>query len=432
MVGLFDSPDQGQRDLPMTSVEVTRDSLVMEAAYMTLRISLARGSSGERTGTLAQNGITHPIVMRRGAETPALRRPQEPVRPYPYDEREVRFASRAPGVRLAGTMTLPRAPGRHPAVVLISGSGAQDRDETIAGHKPFLVLSDRLTRSGYVVLRVDDRGTGGSTGSVLNSTLTDIANDVRGAVDYLKATAEVDTAAIGLIGHSEGGYVAPIVAAGDRSIAFVALLGAPAVSGRAVFSAQKSALLRASGATPRTIRVDSMLTARIFSVLDASLPDDSLAHAVERALTSWLRSLPAAERAAADSLLRERTPAQDSASVEFWKSAWFRSVYFHHPAELLRAVDVPLLAVLGGLDLQVPAVQSAPAFDRLFQGERRRLLTLQLVPGVNHMLQTATRGTMDEYMRIEETIAPSVLRHLTEWLSRVAPAAANQTVTTPR
>jgi pimeloyl-ACP methyl ester carboxylesterase len=317
-------------------------------------------------------------------------------------------------------------------VVLISGSGAQDRDETIAGHKPFLVLSDRLTRSGYAVLRVDDRGTGGSTGNVLNSTLAEIADDVRGAVDFLRATAEVDTAAIGLIGHSEGGYVAPIVAAGNRSIGFVALLGAPSVSGRAVFTAQKSALLRASGATPRTISVDSMLTARVFSVLDAAPPVDSLAQLLDRALASWLRTLPAPERATADSLLRDRTPAQDSASVKFWQSTWFRSVYFHDPASFLRAVDVPLLAILGGLDLQVPAVQNAPAFDRLFQGERRRLLTLQLVPGVNHMLQTATRGTMEEYMRIEETIAPAVLRHVIEWLSRVAPAAASQTVTTPR
>jgi xanthine/CO dehydrogenase XdhC/CoxF family maturation factor len=172
LLGLFDSPDQGQQDLPMTSVGVTRDSLVLEAAYMNLRISLSRGSSDERAGTLVQNAATHQILMRRATETPALRRPQEPVRPYPYDEREVRFASRAPGVRLAGTLTLPRTPGRHPAVVLISGSGAQDRDETIAGHKPFLVLSDRLTRNGYAVLRVDDRGTGGSTGNVLNATLT--------------------------------------------------------------------------------------------------------------------------------------------------------------------------------------------------------------------------------------------------------------------
>ncbi|HEY0022012.1 MAG TPA: alpha/beta hydrolase [Longimicrobium sp.] len=431
LVGQLDSPDQGQQNLPMTSVGVMGDSLVMEAAYMDLRIALARGSSVERAGTLVQNGITHEILMHRGAEAPTLRRPQEPVRPYPYDEREVRFASRAPGVRLAGTLTLPRSHGRHPGVVLISGSGAQDRDETIAGHKPFLVLSDWLTRNGYAVLRVDDRGTGGSTGNVRTSTLMDIADDVRGAVDYLRGTAEIDTAAIGLIGHSEGGYVAPVVAAGDRSVAFVALLGAPSVGGRAVFAAQRSALARASGATPRTIRVDSVLNARVFSVLDARPADDSLAHAVDRVLGAWLRSLSGADRATADSLLRGRTPAQDSASVEFWKSAWFRSVYFHDPATFLRRVDVPLLAVLGDLDLQVPAVQSAPAFNRLFRGERRRLLTLQLVPGVNHMLQTATRGTMDEYMLIEETIAPTVLRHITDWLSRVAPAAPNQGVPTP-
>lgn len=419
--GVFDSPDQGQRDLPMTAARIVGDSVVAEAAYMGLRITLPRGAADERRGTMTQNAVVSEILMRRGAESPPLNRPQEPQRPYPYVEREVHFPSRSPGVAIAGTLTLPPAAGPHPAIVLISGSGAQDRDETIAGHKPFLVLSDYLTRLGYAVLRTDDRGVGGSTGNVMRSGLHDIADDVRGAVDYLRATPAVDPARIGLLGHSEGGYVAPIVAAADSSIAFIMLLGSPAVSGRDVFMAQRSALTRAGGAAAPVVRVDSLLSATLFAVLDTRPPDDALHGAVDSALNAWLRGLPRAERTVGDSLLSARTSTQDSMSMEFWKSPWFKSLYHHQPGDYLHVVGVPVFALLGELDLQVPPAQSAPVFESLFAKDRRHLLTVARVPGVNHMLQPARRGTMDEYMTIEQTVASDVLTRIAEWLARVAP-----------
>ncbi|HJR62614.1 MAG TPA: alpha/beta hydrolase, partial [Gemmatimonadaceae bacterium] len=265
-VGWFDSPDQGQHDLPMTSVRVAGDSLEMRADYLDLRIALPLRGGDERLARMRQHGVETDVRFRRGASA-VLHRPQEPRRPFPYDERDARFASRAAGITLAGTLTLPRAAGPHPAVVLISGSGAQDRDETVAGHRPFLVLADHLTRLGYAVLRFDDRWAGATAGAPLQTTLHDIAQDVHGAVDYLRTLADIDPRRVGLLGHSEGGYVAPIVAATDRDIAFLVLLGAPAVTGRDVLLSQSSSLLRASGEPEVTVRVDSLIRATVFSAL---------------------------------------------------------------------------------------------------------------------------------------------------------------------
>jgi pimeloyl-ACP methyl ester carboxylesterase len=234
----------------------------------------------------------------------------------------------------------------------------------------------------------------------------------------------MDKARIGLLGHSEGGFVAPIVAAGDSSIAFLLLLGAPAVMGRDVLTAQRSMLARASGTPNIEITVDSLMLATIFSVLDTPLDTARLGATVDSALTRWRTALPATEREVADALLGARSSPQDSTSIELWKSRWFTSFYHHDPAPYLRRVRVPVFALIGELDLQVPAAQSAAGFESLFES-RRHLLTFHRLPGINHMLQPARTGRMEEYLEIRETIAPDVLTRIEQWLTRVVP------VTTP-
>jgi dienelactone hydrolase len=242
LVGALDSPDQGQNGLPLSAVRISPDSIRFEARYLDLSITTARRAGEQREAVMVQRGTSSSIVLRRGTRVTEARRSQEPVRPFPYEEREVRYASRASGIQLAGTLTLPRMPGRHPAILLISGSGAQDRDETVAGHRPFLILADHFTRRGYAVLRVDDRGAGQSTGNVLAAGLEDLAADVQAGLDYLRTVPEVDPDRIGLMGHSEGGLVAPLVAAVDPAIAFIGLLAGPAARGRELLTAQRAAL----------------------------------------------------------------------------------------------------------------------------------------------------------------------------------------------
>lgn len=423
LVGTFDSPDQGQRDLPLTAGRVDRDSVVLEAGYLDLRVAFPRLGGDVRAARMTQNGVASEIEMRRGA--PVLRRPQEPVRPFPYAEHEVRFASgdrehRAP---LVGTLTIPSEPGPHPAVVLISGSGAQDRDETVAGHRPFLVLADRLTRLGFAVLRFDDRGSGGSAGG--NATqvgLGEVAGDVRGAICHLRSRADIDRARIGLLGHSEGGYVAPLVAAADPTVAFVVLLASPAVGGRELLVAQRAALMRASGEPALHLRVDSLLFERIFSVLDTRPGDDRLEAELESSLAGWMSGLPPAERTVAARMFASRSAAEDSASVALWTSPWFKSFYHHDPRPALGALSVPVFAIIGELDLQVPAEPNLGAMESAFTGGRRTQLALHRAPGISHLLQRATTGRMEEYLEIEETISPDVLTLIERWLARTAPS----------
>jgi fermentation-respiration switch protein FrsA (DUF1100 family) len=422
IVGAFDSPDQGQTDLPITSARVAGDSAVVEAGYMGLRIALPIGGGDSRPGVLIHNGVTYEVTFRRGGAA-KLDRPQEPKRPFPYEEHEVRYASRAPGLRVAGTLTIPSGGGPHPAIVLISGSGAQDRDETIAGHRPFLVLADHLTRRGYAVLRADDRGAAGTPGAPIQTGLDGVAEDVRGAIDFLRSRPDIDRSRIGLLGHSEGAYVAPIVAASDSSIAFLLLLGGPSAPGRDVFTAQRTKLARANGDSEAKIRVDSLLLASIFSVIDRRPDDDRLSALVDSALAERIATLPDIERRIAERQLTDRTAAQDTASLALWKSRWFKSLYQHDPAPFLLRVRAPIFALIGELDLQVPVDQNVARFEALFVGPRRSQLTLIRMPGINHMLQRAKTGQMKEYMEISETIAPDVLQSIDQWLARVVPVS---------
>jgi pimeloyl-ACP methyl ester carboxylesterase len=303
-------------------------------------------------------------------------------------------------------------------VVLISGSGAQDRDETVAGHKPFLVLSDHLTRRGYAVLRFDDRSTG------MQTTLDQTADDVEGAVAHLRSLSEIDATRIGLLGHSEGGYVAPLIASRDRRIAALILLGAPAVSGHDVFLAQSSAMLRASGAAEDEVRVDSLIRATVFAVMRRSPADTGLARLVDSATAHLVQRLSPDDRKRADTWFGARTPAQDSSAFMLWRSPWFKSLLRHDAEGVLGAVDLPVLAIYGTFDLQVPASPNVAALERVFRARNSSRLTTRLLPGVNHMMQPATSGAMDQYRLIEQTIAEPVLAALDAWLAKHMPVAS--------
>ena len=420
--GTFDSPDQGQTGLPWTGVREDADTVVLEAQYMGMTISITRKASGEvSTGSLLQGGVKTDLVIERGAWPTGAGRSQEPRPPFPYEERAAQYDGRASGIRLAGTLTVPREPGLHPALVLISGSGAQDRDELVAGHRPFLVLADALTRRGYAVLRLDDRGVGGSTGDVMKAGLDDLADDVRAGVEWLRGQPGIDPARIGLLGHSEGGLIAPMVAAGDPRISFVVLLGGPAMKGRDLLLEQRSALSAAAGEPDEKRRLDLEFVSRVFDVMDTRPADAEFEARVDSAISSWLASLPAAKRAAADAMLASRTAAQDAASFSLWRTPWFQSLYHHDPGPFLKRTRVPLLAVYGDLDLQVPTAPNAQALSAAFGAAGHRDVTVVRLPGVNHMMQPAKTGRIEEYSQIEETIAPAVLQAIAEFLARVAP-----------
>ena len=395
--GRMISPDQSPVWLKLDSLTVENGRLAFSGARL--------HGSYEGWWDAAQSawvgawtqGQTLPLVFTRGKVEPRLR-PQTPKPPFPYRGEDVSFDS-APGVRLAGTLTLPEGKGPFPAAVLITGSGAQDRDETIMDHKPFMVLADALTRRGIAVLRTDDRGFARSTGDFAKATTEDFAADAEAAVGYLAGRPEIDAGRIGLIGHSEGGLIGPIVAARDPRVAFVVMLAGPGVPTRELMTAQREAVARTAGLLPEAVARNEAVIGR-----------------VEAALAQG-KDAAQAETDAAKVLTDAGMPAAGAAqTVRQLSSPWFRWFIAYDPRPTLRKLRVPVLALNGDKDVQVVAAQNLPSIrEALKDNPKAEVVEL---PGLNHLFQTADTGAPSEYARIEETIAPAALGLITDWVAK--------------
>jgi hypothetical protein len=300
-------------------------------------------------------------------------------------------------VTLAGTLTLPAGKGPHPAVVLITGSGPQDRDETLMGHKPFLVLADHLSRRGVAVLRYDDRGIGKSKGNFSIATTADFAQDAEGALEYLKRRAEIRAKQVGLAGHSEGGIIAPMVAARRQDVAFVVLLAGTAVPGSAVILEQGHAMAKAAGASEEKLR-DARVKHMAFEKVMAESGD---AAELEKKLRAVFGG-----GAGVDAQIRQVT------------SPWFRYFFTYDPAPALGKVKCPVLALNGEKDLQVLPDQNLPVMKAALEKGGNKDVTIVRLPGLNHLFQAAKTGAVSEYAQIEETMNPAALDAVSGWIGQ--------------
>jgi len=249
LTGKMDSPDQGATGLPVSSISFASGELKWDLKMAAASYVGKLNEGGTEIGGTFTQGAAVPLSFRRMSkdDLKPVVRPQEPKPPFPYKSEQITFASKAVGVTIAGTVTTPVGKGPHPAVILITGSGPQDRDEALMGHRPFAVLADYLTRRGLAVLRYDDRGVGKSTGDFAKATTLDFAEDAEGALNYLKGRPEIAATRIGFVGHSEGAIVAPIIAARRSDVAFLALLAGTAVPGADVILEQGQAMAKAAG-----------------------------------------------------------------------------------------------------------------------------------------------------------------------------------------
>ena len=313
-------------------------------------------------------------------------------------------ATGARQVILAGTLTLPEGPGPFPGAVLVTGSGPQDRDETLFGHKPFLVLSDHLTRAGIAVLRYDDRGVGRSTGDFSVATSEDFTSDALAAVAFLKARKGVG--GVGIVGHSEGGIVGPLAAVRSDAVAFVVMLAGPGIPGCEIIQLQSELINRAEGAPEEVIRLNKDTQARLFAIVDGE-PDP-------RAALPLLRS--ALERASAALPQGGSTPQAIEAQIAQINSPWFRFFLTYDPRPTLEAVTVPVLALNGSLDLQVPAEVNLHEVGAALAKGQNPDATTRLLPGLNHLFQQAETGSPSEYARIPETMNPVALEAVSSWI----------------
>jgi pimeloyl-ACP methyl ester carboxylesterase len=406
----FTSVDQGNSVFPAT-VEVRGDSAIFTAAQIGATYRAVLVGRDTLRGEWSQGGGTLSMTMVRGADGGmVLRRPQEPRPPFPYRSEEVTVES-VPGVRLAGTLTIPPGEGPHPAVVLVTGSGPQDRDESLLSHKPFLVLADHLSRNGIAVLRLDDRGVGRSTGSFAAATSDDLAQDAAAAVRWLRARPEAADDRVGIIGHSEGGMIAPMVASRTPEVAFIVLLAGPGIPSADLLVMQGALISRAGGESEGEVRRTSALQRELFTAI-AQTADSAALHQQLREITRRFQaSLTPEERARPDA-----SDATMEAAVSALVSPWFRWFLRYDPAPALRATRVPVLALNGALDLQVPADEDLAGIQQALRAGGNRDVTVEKLPGLNHLFQTARTGAPSEYGEIEETMSPVVLQRVTAWI----------------
>lgn len=363
-------------------------------------------------GTYTQ-GMSFPLnmVRGRGAKAAPRLRPQEPKPPFPYQSEEVTFRNTKDSITLAGTLTLPPGRGKHPCAILITGSGPENRDEEVFGHKPFLVLADYLSRQGIAVLRVDDRGVGKSEGHHGTATTPDFANDVRAAIAFLKSRKDINRRKIGLIGHSEGGAIGGMVAADNKDVDFLVLLAGPGLRGDQVLLQQSADLGRVQGMSDSDLLLVRERNEAIYRIL--LHPRDTARLGEE--LTEYLKSLVAEDPD------NEQTGSADAAvagQVAQLTSPWVRFFVAYDPAEALRRVDCPVLALNGSKDLQVNAAQNLPAIRKALTEGGNKKVTTEELPGLNHLFQESSTGNPAEYGSIEQTFSPAALERIAGWLQR--------------
>jgi len=408
--GAVDSPDQGAMGLPVSTTTFSGDTLKLELANLGASfLGVMAADGGSIAGRWSQAGNSLPLTIARTdsavAAPAAPKRPQEPHPPFPYESENVSYPGGAPGVTLAGTLTKPAGAGPFPCALLITGSGPQDRDETVFGHRPFLVIADRLTRDGFAVLRVDDRGVGGSTGAREGSTSEDFAADVRAGLAYLRLRKDVDAKRIGLVRHSEGGLIAPMLAADPKqNVAFVVLLAGPGVPGEEILLAQGEAIGRAMGKGDADVEKERRAQLALFAI--ARQPGlDSAAVAV--------RVHDALRDAGLDSAT---VAAEAPQSVMVARSPWMRYFLAYDPRPALRRLKCPVLALNGGKDLQVPPRQNLPEIEKALKAGHNHDFEVHELPNLNHLFQACTTGSPGEYATIEETFSPVALDAMSAWL----------------
>ncbi|WZO99095.1 alpha/beta fold hydrolase [Isosphaeraceae bacterium EP7] len=410
----LDSPDQGAKGIPVASTTLEGKTFKLDVAVIKGEFSGTLDDAGTKAeGTWTQGPNKLPLTLAKVEKPTEIKRPQTPKAPFPYKAIEVSY----PGgekVTIAGTLTVPEGKGPFPAVLMITGSGAQDRDETIFGHKPFWVLADDLSRAGVAVLRVDDRGVGGSTGDPKAATTKDYIDDVAAGVAFLKGRPEIDAAHIGLIGHSEGGIIAPAVAARTEDVDFIVLLAGTGMTGREILIRQGKLIGEAGGRSAEEIARNTTVQEAMFQILAKQSEDEQIRMSLADLLTKEHGKLSEAERKAVgevDAFIK----AQSDAVL----SPWMRYFIAYDPLPTLSKVTCPVLAISGEKDLQVPP-ENLEAIATALKAGGNMQVTTRLFPGLNHLFQPAETGSPSEYGSIEQTISPAVLETIRNWVKRQA------------
>lgn len=408
--GTVDLDQQGVSGIKLIDLKVspTEIEFGLEKIPGDPRVNLS-WSNGYWEGNFSQNGLTFPMNMdRERREFEESGREQDPVRPFPYEEDEVVIAG--PAGKLSGTFTYPSNKGSFPAVVLISGSGPQNRDEEILGHRPFLVLSDFLTRMGFGVLRYDDRGVGQSEGDFASANTHDFAKDTLSVVNFLQSRPEVNK--IGLIGHSEGGVIAPIVASQSQAVDFLVLLAGSAVTGEEILKLQRKLLMDASANPVWLYYEQEKVHSKAVELVKEKVSPQKFAKALRPEVEEYVNLVNK------NGIAKLEVEPLLGQYIAGYQKPWFHTFLFLDPQKYLSELTIPVLALNGSKDLQVQADQNLSAIDKALKAAGNTDYELKYLRGLNHLFQECDTGLVSEYGAIEQTLSPLLLKEVQSWLSR--------------
>jgi dienelactone hydrolase len=400
----MDSPDQGAKGIPVTNTTFENPKIKFEIANALIEYD-GELKENEIVGTFKQGGQEFPMNLSRNEMVKeVVKRPQEPMMPYPYYSEDVTFQNTDAKISLAGTLTLPKKDGIFPVVILITGSGPQNRDEELFGHKPFLVISDYLTKNGIAVLRYDDRGVGQSKGDFKSATTADFATDVESAITYLKTRKEINKKKIGLIGHSEGGIIAPMVASKSKDVDFIVLLAGTGLSGDKLMLLQKEKVEQAMHFGELEVSKGQEIFGGAYHIILESSKDDIN---LKNKLNTYFNQS-----------FDNKVPEEEvNAITNSITSPWM--IYFlkYNPLPTLEKVKCPILAIDGEMDLQVPP-ENLIAIKSAMEKRGNENVTIKLFPNLNHLFQECKTGLPTEYSTIEQTFSPVALEEMTSWIKK--------------
>ena len=413
LTSTMDSPDQKAFGIPVETTTFQDNLLTIELPKFKIKYTgKPNADISEIDGNFAQNGANFPLNLgRKPIEKQELVRPQTPKSPFNYNVDDVTFNNTTDNILLAGTLTYPKTGGKFPVVILITGSGPQDRNEEIFGHKSFAVIADDLTRKGIAVLRYDDRGVGKSTGNFQNSSTEDFANDVRSAIEFLKTRPEIDQTKLGLIGHSEGGMIAPMVAVNNNQVKFIVLMAGAGTPIDELLVEQSTRYSELQGADSKTIATNTILQKSTYAFIKNYKGSD-----FEKDLTTFLKSemskLPENVKPQTEEELNESVKTQ----VDAVNNKWFLYFIKYNPAINLSKLKCGVLAINGSLDFQVPAKTNLKAIETALKSAKNKNYKIVELQGLNHLFQEATTGSLEEYSAIEQTISPKALSTMSDWI----------------
>jgi len=410
LAATMDSPDQGVKGIKVGPVIFDGKDLNIKAPLLLGEYNGTLKSDTLVEGTWKQAGKTFDLNLTRLAGVFSLNRPQEPKPPFPYTSEDVTFKNDKFNITLAGTLTIPAGKGPFPAVIMITGSGAQNRDEELFGHKPFWVIADHLTHNGIAVLRYDDRGVGKSQGVYSTATTADLATDAEAAFMFLKNHSSINPKKIGLAGHSEGGIIAPIVASGNKEAAFIVSIAGPGVSGEEILNRQNYDISKASGASEKDIQTSISTNKKLFAIVKKE-KDNKIAE--EKMMVVFKKILVKEKTTPEDS---EKAVKQLQSQYGTLTNPWFRYFLTIDPSVIWKKVKCPVLILNGEKDLQVAADVNPPAIEKALKAGKNNSYTTHVMPGLNHLFQHTNTGLPSEYGNIEETFSPVVLKIMSDWI----------------